>query len=87
MTAHNKFIKVFDGLGDHPRLLRVRPDRIFCDSFVPGRCACHHNGKVFYHDYDHLSIDGADLLVGEILRAADAKWPSRSAQRQMQPHR
>ncbi len=54
-------------------LVRIRPETVFCDTDVPGRCVTHRNGVPLYYDDDHLSDAGARLLVAEILRAGAAQ--------------
>ncbi|ACL03415.1 acyltransferase 3 [Desulfatibacillum aliphaticivorans] len=60
--------EMLDSLGQHPNLYRVYPERIFCDTFVKGRCAVQSNGRIFYRDDNHLSIFGARLVAREILK-------------------
>lgn len=73
-ARNERVIRLFDAIPDGPALLRVRPDRIFCDTFVAGRCATHWGPDIFYFDDDHLSVSGADRLVGEIARLAKERW-------------
>lgn len=62
-------IAAFDTL-DHPRLAKIRPDAIFCDSFVAGRCINSlATDRIFYFDDDHLSNAGAALLMPPIIDA------------------
>ena len=65
-----RIVAAFDSIGENGNLTRVYPGEIFCDSFVPGRCTTGDGDKVFYFDDDHLSIQGADLVVQRIMRAA-----------------
>lgn len=58
--------EVFDQLGD--QVVRVYPDKVFCNSSVAGRCATHSDDELFYVDDDHLSAAGSDLLADEIFR-------------------
>lgn len=73
-ARNERVIRLFDAIPDSPALVRVRPDRIFCNTFVAGRCATHSGGEIFYFDDDHLSVSGADRLVGEIARLAKERW-------------
>jgi SGNH domain (fused to AT3 domains) len=57
--------RVLDDI-QHHNLHRIRPEKVFCDSFVKDRCAAHLNGMPFYFDDDHLSEFGADRIVGQI---------------------
>ena len=70
--------EAFDGIPDHDNLIRIRPESLFCDTYVPGRCVTADDEQVFYFDDDHLSIEGADLLMQEIMKAAQRRWPSLS---------
>jgi hypothetical protein len=49
-------------------IYRVYPEKIFCNTEQPGRCMTHDRDHVFYKDDDHLSPEGASLLVREIMR-------------------
>jgi hypothetical protein len=57
-----------DSIGEHPNLVRVRPDAILCDTFVKDRCVTQIGGTPLYFDADHLSTEGASLVVKEIAR-------------------
>ena len=48
-------------------LLKIYPDKIFCDSFLNNQCVAAYKDKIYYQDDDHLSIEGARLLAKEIL--------------------
>ncbi|KQS72735.1 hypothetical protein ASG39_03020 [Rhizobium sp. Leaf371] len=62
-------IAAFDTL-EHPRLVKIRPDAIFCDSFVAARCVNSlSTDRIFYFDDDHLSDAGAALLMQPIIDA------------------
>lgn len=71
---HSSIISLFDSIPDNPNLLRIRPDDVFCDTFVADRCATHSNTQIFYVDDDHLSIEGAHLLEEFILKRWKEKW-------------
>ena len=66
-------VAAFPSIGENDNLARVYPGEIFCDSFVPGRCMTGNGDKIFYFDDDHLSFQGADLVVRRILRAAQLR--------------
>ena len=67
-------LEAFDSLGEHPNLVRVKPSGLFCDTYLPRRCATHTGMEVFYKDTHHLSQAGARMVVRAIFAAADAKW-------------
>lgn len=46
----------------------IRTDRIFCNSFQSERCILNIGDRIFYSDDDHLSVEGSNLLVSEIVR-------------------
>lgn len=71
--ARNRFVhRVLAEFETAPRFVTVRPEAIFCDTFVAGRCAAQYDTVPFYYDDDHLSDVGAALVVDrvfELLRA------------------
>lgn len=69
-----RIIDLFDKIPDRDNLIRIRPESIFCNTFVKGRCATHSDSEVFYFDDDHLSVKGADLVVSEITKEARRRW-------------
>ena len=65
-TQRNAFVEsVFDSL-KADNILRIRPDRIFCNSFVKDRCVSQYSSVSYYVDDDHLSDQGAKLVIQEI---------------------
>jgi peptidoglycan/LPS O-acetylase OafA/YrhL len=71
---NSSIMEIFDSIPDGPNVLKIRPDKIFCNTFVTDRCAVHLGSDVFYSDDNHLSVVGADLVVAEIVRMAKEKW-------------
>jgi SGNH domain (fused to AT3 domains) len=70
----NRFVlEAFDALASEPKLSPVRPERLFCDSLLPGRCAGQVGGRPLYFDDDHLSDAGADLVITHIIAALNAE--------------
>jgi len=55
-----------DAIGSHPRLVRIRPEQLLCDTYVAGRCAAHAGGVPLYLDDDHLSALGSKLVAEQI---------------------
>lgn len=69
--------QLLDTLPDHPQLLRVRPERIFCNSRIADRCIAEWNDIPLYFDDDHLNSVGSQLLSAEIIRVMQsAGWLS-----------
>ena len=56
-----------DRIGTHPRLIRVKPASLLCDTAVKGRCAAQLHGLPLYFDDDHLSDAGAIPVVNAIM--------------------
>ncbi|QJX01481.1 hypothetical protein HML84_00850 [Alcanivorax sp. IO_7] len=56
-----------DSIGKHKNLIRIYPEKLFCDTFVDGRCAAHVDGKPIYSDDDHLSEYGAKFVLDKVI--------------------
>ncbi len=74
-TSHQLFIErnkrayeALDDIGEHPNLIRIKPENILCNTYVKGRCVAQIDGVPLYSDDDHLSNAGARLVVNEIMR-------------------
>ncbi|WP_415265952.1 acyltransferase family protein [Acidovorax sacchari] len=61
-------IATLDSIPERENLIRVRPDKIFCDTFIPGRCVTQIGNQVLYYDDDHLSSKGARLVIEEAMK-------------------
>lgn len=67
-TRRNNFVnRVLDQFVSQPNFVAVRPERIFCDTFLPGRCAAQFDTVPFYYDNNHVSDAGARLIVDALL--------------------
>ena len=69
---HNTY-RVLDAIGEHPRLQRIYPERVFCNTELAGRCMLAENGRPLYFDDDHPSLTGASRvaqLIADILAPA-----------------
>lgn len=81
-TSHDVFVERvastyhhFDQLEDHENLVRVKPESVFCNTFIPDRCAAELDGQLLYYDSFHLNSLGAEMLVGHLLdQVAVAGW-------------
>ena len=58
--------KVLDLISDE-NIIRVYPDKIFCDNLVKDACVGAYEGKIYYSDDDHLSKEGAELISEPLL--------------------
>lgn len=62
--SRHKFVKrIFDSYVDEDNFHPVRPELVFCDSFIEGRCVAQFNTVPFYYDDDHLSDVGARMVM------------------------
>ncbi len=70
----NAFVTgVFDELlVSQSNIVKIDPKAVFCNTFIPNRCAAQFNTVPYYYDDDHLSKEGGDLIIGEI--SALANW-------------
>jgi hypothetical protein len=62
---YSEVVSLFDSFGENKNLIRIFPTKIFCDA---NRCASSLKGIPLYYDSDHLSNEGAKLVVKEILK-------------------
>jgi hypothetical protein len=62
--------KALDAIGNLPGLQRVYPSKLFCDTYVKGRCAAEADGVPLYFDDDHPDSVGAKIIADEILKSA-----------------
>ena len=67
-NRHTFILNVLDDLPNSPSLVRIRPAQILCNADLPGRCITYKEGKVLYFDDDHLSIEGADLVLRQLTK-------------------
>lgn len=73
-VRNKRAFESLDRIPDNGHIVRVHPDRIFCHTFVANRCAANNGSNVFYHDDDHLSVKGADLVVGRMMERVRGAW-------------
>jgi peptidoglycan/LPS O-acetylase OafA/YrhL len=62
-----------DLIGDHPNLVRVKPEEIFCNRAISGRCVVENDGAPLYFDDNHLNRIGNSLLSQQIVAAMKSK--------------
>ncbi|MFT6489775.1 MAG: hypothetical protein ACJAXQ_000552, partial [Parvibaculaceae bacterium] len=67
-TRNQHAHKVLDDLGDHPNIIRISPEGIFCDTVVQGRCVVDIGGHPLYADDDHLNNFGAKFIIDEVVK-------------------
>ena len=59
---YRKFI--YNILKDYPTIKLFDPTEIFCDY---RKCHAIKDGKILYRDFDHLSIDGSELVAKHLI--------------------
>ena len=63
--------QALDDIGEHPNLFRVYPENIFCNNDLQGRCIVQKDNDILYSDDDHLSNEGAMLVINQIMSHLD----------------
>ncbi len=64
----NKLIfEILDSV-ETPDIYRVYPHKVFCDKQIKNRCIANDEENIFYSDDDHLSIQGSNYIVDEIMK-------------------
>lgn len=62
---------VYDSIVDHPNLIRIFPDTLFCKT---DRCSSHDKDHLFYRDDNHLSFYGANMVLDRIVKEVKQRW-------------
>ena len=52
-------------------IYRIYPEEIFCNSFVTKECVGAFEGRIFYSDDDHLSLEGGAMVTKQIINVID----------------
>tara|TARA_B110000037_G_scaffold97819_1_gene114692 strand:+ start:192 stop:2189 length:1998 start_codon:yes stop_codon:yes gene_type:complete len=67
----NKLIfQILDSI-ENPSIYRVYPHQFFCNKQLENRCIANDENNIFYHDNNHLSIQGSKFVVDEIMKKID----------------
>jgi peptidoglycan/LPS O-acetylase OafA/YrhL len=66
-------VEQLDRLPEAPTLLRIRPEEVFCNTAVVGRCTAEMDARALYIDDNHLNSDGAAILARQIVEAMNRK--------------
>jgi peptidoglycan/LPS O-acetylase OafA/YrhL len=65
----NRFInRLFDSIRSK-NIIKIKPEDIFCNTFIKNRCVGQTEKTTFYSDDDHLSTEGVTLLIPSIIGA------------------
>lgn len=65
---NKRTLDAFNKIGKNKNLYRVFPEEILCDTILKGRCVTHLDNSILYRDDDHLSNDGAKLIVEQVIK-------------------
>ncbi len=61
-------IRALDSIPSNVNLIRIKPEKILCNSFIKDRCITQIDSKILYYDDDHLSNEGAKLVINEVMK-------------------
>jgi hypothetical protein len=65
----NRFVlSIFDSYANNKKFIPIRPQSVFCDTFLIDRCVAQYNTIPYYYDDDHLSYIGAKVLFESYLK-------------------
>lgn len=70
--------QIYDAIGDHPNLIRVLPEKLFCHPSLSGRCRIFVQDTSLYLDFTHLSYFSACQLVKAIFAALPRQMDTES---------
>ncbi len=66
LERSNNILKIFDKVNSN-NIYKVRPDEIFCDSYVKNRCVANTDKFIFYNDTNHLERAGINIIRAKII--------------------
>ena len=64
---NKRTIDALDGIRPDDKLIRILPEKLFCDNDLPGRCITQKDGVLFYRDDNHLTDEGARILLERVI--------------------
>lgn len=64
---NKKTIDALDKIPANQNLFIIEPEKIFCNNFVAGRCITHKDKVIYYRDDNHLSDDGAKIIMNKVI--------------------
>ena len=74
-TAYSAFkvrnqsaIMALDSIPESENYIRILPHKIYCNNFIPNRYITQLESKVLYYDDNHLTNEGAKLIVTEAMK-------------------
>lgn len=66
LERSNNILKIFDKI-NNDNIYKVRPDKIFCDSFLKNKCVANTDEFIFYEDTNHLERAGINIIRAKII--------------------
>lgn len=66
MKRSKNILEIFDSINKQ-NVYKVRPHKIFCDSFVKNKCVANTEKFIFYEDTNHLERAGINLIRNKII--------------------
>jgi peptidoglycan/LPS O-acetylase OafA/YrhL len=66
--------KTYDLVPDGPNVVRVYPEKVFCNTVAKGRCVTSNLEHFLYFDSKHPTLYGSSLIVDEIFKAVPESW-------------
>ena len=66
LERSSNILKIFDKI-NNDNIYKVRPDKIFCDSFVKNKCVANTDEFIFYEDTNHLERAGINIIRAKII--------------------
>ena len=64
---HKSTFEILDYV-QNSNIYRVYPHKFFCNTSVKDRCVANDKENIFYHDDDHLSVQGSKYVIDAIIR-------------------
>lgn len=60
----NQFVNsIFKEYEEHSNFIAIKPENIFCDTYIKDRCVAQYQSIPYYYDDDHLSDVGSKLII------------------------
>lgn len=66
-NSFEDYIEILNKI-EGPNIFKIRPNEVFCDTFLPNKCVANYYNKIFYYDSHHPSADGAEVINAQIIK-------------------
>jgi hypothetical protein len=67
LERNKSAIEALDAIVGGENLVRIRPDKVLCNTYLRDRCVAHIDGQALYFDNNHLNNKGAELVLKEVI--------------------